>query len=147
MPPRVQFRDFALVLNGHRVEGVVQDRTAISVPVIGRLQTEFSAEGFSLQTLSGQKGGNVSVTLIANAPSIGFFQNLHTAMQKDVIIPVAGSLTNNRLGASCALNRGALMSGPPFWSYGDGNAAPMTFTLFFEEIIGDFSGWRGRGPA
>lgn len=142
--PRVQFRDFACVLNGNRIEGLVEDRRALAVPNIGRLQTEFSAEGFSLQTLSGQKGGNVTFTLIANAPSLGLFMSWHTSMQKDIIVPISGSITNSRLGSSVALNRGALMSGPPFWSYGAGNAAPLTFTLFFEEIIGDFSGWRAN---
>ena len=134
-----QVQDWTLIVNGHRVTGYSDRGQGITFPRQERQPARITPEGNALNFLAGPKGGLITVRLFPTSASIRQFAEWHTAMLKDRIVKLSGSISNSRWNARAVLRNGAMRAGPAFYSFGN-DVADMEYTLFFGEIIGNMSG-------
>ena len=131
---------WSLTLNGIPIVGLADIPDAVSFPEIDRVLTEYSAEGFILQALSGMKGGNVVITLQASSPSVKVLQEWQTAMVKGEIREIRGEARNSVWNIDCEMKGGVFKAGKSFIDFGSGVPRPQVYRISFQEILGNFSG-------
>ena len=89
---------------------------------------------------TGDRGGPVTLKLMPNSPSVPFLMNQVARILGDKAEVIwDGSVNHSRTGASVALKRGILISGPLWYTMGKGEAGNLTFMWEFQEIIPDFT--------
>ena len=89
---------------------------------------------------TGEKGGPVIIKLLANSPSVKFFQNIATAQLSGAAVTWAGIVRDAISGINVALLNGILTHAPLGPTMGKGDVANREYTIEFESIIADYSG-------
>ena len=140
-------QDVTFTLNGHTVEGEQiirgwsEDTDALTLPdAFEFASVRRGATGVMAAFSTGDRGGPVTLKLMPNSPSVPFLMNQVTRIlgnKAEVIWD--GSVKHSKSGASVALIRGILVSGPLWYTMGKGEAGNLTFTWEFQEIIPDFA--------
>lgn len=136
--------DFSLestrvVLNGHAVTGWSDDGDALMLPQdIELAVAKFGADGRMTTVGTGQKGGEVKFTLLANSPSAKFFMNSVASILNGAIIEWNGSVTYPN-GVTVTLTRGTLSTADFGQTLGKGDVRNLPFVWNFERVIPDYS--------
>ena len=122
-------------LNGHEVKGWSEDTDALTMPDAFEVATvRRGATGDMAAFSTGDRGGPVSIKLLPNSPSTGFFMQQLEVMRKGGTTIWSGSIYNSRLNVSATLTRGVMTAGPLWPNMGKGEVANHTFTFEFEDI-------------
>ena len=139
-------QDVTVILNGHTVEGEQtikgwsEDTDALTLPdAFEFASVRRGATGDMAAFSTGDRGGPVTLKLLPTSPSVPFLMNQVARILRDKAEVIwEGSVKHSRSGASVALRRGVLISGPVWYTMGKGEASNLTFTWEFEEIIPNF---------
>ena len=129
-----------VILNGHTVTGWSDDADALSIPDIDISAIKRGADGKMVAASTGEKGGPVIIKLLANSPSVKFFQNIATAQLGGAAVVWAGIVRDAISGINVALLNGVLTHAPLGPTMGKGDIANREYTIEFESIIADYSG-------
>ena len=140
-------QDVTVILNGHTVEGEQiirgwsEDSDALTLPdAFEFASVRRGATGDMAAFSTGDRGGPVTLKLMPNSPSVPFFMTQVTRILVERAVVIwDGSVKHSRTGASVALKRGILVSGPLWYTMGKGEAGNPTFTWEFQEIIPNFT--------
>ena len=140
-------QDVTFILNGHNVEGEQtirgwsEDTDALTLPdAFEFASVRRGATGKMAAFSTGDRGGPVTLKLMPNSPSVPFFMKQVTRILGDKAEVIwDGSVKHSKSGASVALIRGVLVSGPLWYTMGKGEAGNLTFTWEFEQIIPNFT--------
>ncbi len=145
---QLALQDTTVILNGHTVQGSKtntiqgwsEDTDALTLPdAFEFASVRRGATGDMAVFSTGDRGGPVSLKLLPNSPSVPFFmQQVTEILTNKAVVVWDGSVHHLKTGARATLRRGVLMSGPLWYTMGKGEAANLTFTWEFEEIIPDF---------
>ena len=124
----------------HTVMGWSEDAGALTLPDALELVTvRRGALGDMVVFRTGDRGGQVSLSLLPNSPSVKFFMQQMTRILSDKLSVVwQGDVQHTSSKASVKLRRGVLMSGPLWYTMGKGEVGNLTFTWEFEDIIPSF---------
>jgi len=129
-----------VILNGHAVTGWSEDADALSLPDIDISAVKRGADGKMVAASTGDKGGPVIVKLLANSPSVKFFQNIATSQLAGASVVWNGIIRDAINGINVALVNGILTHAPLGPTIGKGDVANREYTIEFESIIADYSG-------
>lgn len=129
-----------VILNGHTVTGWSDDADALSIPDIDISAIKRGADGKMVAASTGDKGGPVIIKLLANSPSVKFFQNIATTQLAGVAIAWAGIVRDAINGINVALVNGVLTHAPLGPTMGKSDVANREYTIEFESILADYSG-------
>ena len=140
-------QDVTVILNGHTVggdhtiTGWSEDTDALTLPdAFEFASVRRGASGDMAAFSTGDRGGPVSLKLLPNSPSVPFLMNQVTRILRDKAEVIwDGSVKHGRSGASVALKRGILISGPVWYTMGKGEASNLTFNWEFKDIIPNFT--------
>ena len=141
--------DTVVTFNGHTVEkpllahtvmGWSEDAGALTLPDALELVTvRRGALGDMAVFRTGDRGGQVSLSLLPNSPSVKFFmQQMTLILSKKLSVVWEGNVQHTLSKASVKLKRGVLMSGPLWYTMGKGEVGNLTFTWEFEDITPSF---------
>ena len=129
-----------LTLNGHVVQGgYSEDADAIMfepIELVG--EPRIGAGGDAVYFAAGNRGGNFTLKLLPNSPSIPYFQQQANIVRDRGSVIWYGSIQDVARGIGAQLSNGALLSFMPFPSYGRGSASNFEYPFHFQEIIPDY---------
>ena len=128
-----------VVVNGHTVTGWSDDTDALMLPDIDLTTVKRGADGVMVAATTGEKGGPVTLKLLANSPSVKFFQNLVTTIQQGGRVEFNGSVVDNINGITVSLERGVLQHAPLGPTLGKGDVANREYMIEFERVVADYS--------
>ena len=145
---QLSLHETKVMLNGHEVQGWSEDSGALTLPDAFEFATvRRGATGDMAVFSTGDRGGQVSLSLLPTSPSVPFFMKQLSAIREGKRVIWKGSVEYTPTGARVDLTRGILMSGPLGFTMGKGDAGNMTFTWEFEDIIPDFQNVKLPIPA
>jgi len=129
-----------LNLNGHNVTGWSDDTDALSFPSIDIATSKRGADGKKVSSSTGEKGGPVTIKLLANSKSTKFLMNAVTAQLNGAAVSWNGIFRDPVNGVSVAMTNGTLQNVPLGQTMGKGDVANKEFTIDFELVVPDYSG-------
>ena len=127
-----------LIMNGHRVQGFSSDGDGIEMPQVDMVSVKMSADGIKLFANTGEKGGEVTVRLQGNSPSIAFFAQQRVAALKGADVEWNATLSID--GVTVRMIRGAMITAPAGPSLSSDGPVDREFVWNFEQILEDYSG-------
>jgi len=131
-----------VIIGGHRVSGWSEDTDALMMPEAFELLTvRRGADGRLIGSNTNDRGGPVTLKLLANSPSTAFFMSAAAKLlsEPETIICWYGSVRNTAQGYSFTLENGVLTQFPLGQNAGKGTIANQLFTFEFERIIPDYA--------
>jgi hypothetical protein len=134
----------SVTLNGHTFSGWSGDEDALTLPDSSELAMFVKgADGKIIAGRTGERGGEVSIKLLANSPSVQFMQTAVLALKNGASIQWEGLIKYND-NSLATLIKGILIKAPLGLTLGKGVAKTMTYVFEFElidyeTITGDFS--------
>jgi len=129
-----------LNLNGHNVTGWSDDTDALSFPSIDIATSKRGADGKKVSSSTGEKGGAVTIKLLANSKSTKFLMNAVTAQLNGSAVSWNGLFRDPVNGVSVAMTNGTLQNVPLGQTMGKGDVSNKEFVIDFELVIPDYSG-------
>jgi len=127
-------------INGHTVTGWSDDTDALSLPNIDLAVVKRGADGKMVAATTGEKGGPVVFKLLANSPSVKFFQNLVTTILDGGKVELSGIIVDQTNNISVSLERGVIVNSPLGQTLGKGEVGNREYTIEFERVVEDQSG-------
>jgi len=123
------------LLNGHNVSGYSSADDCLSFPQDLELATtDTGADGKVVACKTGEKGGEVTLKLQPNSPSVVFLGKLIKQQQLGLPIVINGEWVNPAVGEMISCRGGVIKKGPKGTTYGKGKAAEKVYVLHFEVI-------------
>ena len=129
-------------INGHRCEGWANAADALQLPDITVAAHEFGPDGLKVVSSTGVRGGPVVFKFMANSRSRQKFSQWLAQIQRGASIEFEGSIANAQTGETIRLTRGHMEMGPAGSTVGNAIAPAREFTIVFEEVIGNFDGFK-----
>jgi len=122
------------------VTGWSDDTDGLSFPNIDLANVKRGADKKMISMSTGESGGPVIIKLLANSPSVKFFQNAITAQQIGPAISWQALWRDPINGVTVACINGTLTTVPLGPTLGKGDVANHEYTIEFETVIADYSG-------
>ena len=146
---QLSLHETIFMINEHKVEGWSEDAGALTLPDAFEFATvKRGATGDMVAFSTGDRGGQVSLSLLPTSPSVVFLMKLVNEIHKNRKRVIwEGSVEYTPTGARVDLTRGILMSGPLGFTMGKGDVGNMTFTWEFEDITPNFDNMKLPIPA
>ena len=135
---RLSLEHGVLILNGHRVQGLTNDGDAVEFPQVDMVNVSTSADGIKLYASTGEKGGEVTVRLKGNSPSLQFLSQQRVAQINGAIVEWSGTYSVD--GVTMRMSRGVMMTGPAGMTMSSDGPTDREYTWTFEKIEEDYSG-------
>ena len=129
--------DAIIVLAGipHKITGWSESGDCLSFPDSAELNmVKKGADGKMVSSNTGEKGGEVSVKVLANSPFVDRMSAEIELIKAGVQIPITLSATNKTVGDATVCTNGALKSAPIGVTYGKGEVGEMVYVFEFERI-------------
>lgn len=133
----------AVVLNGVTITGWSQDEDALTLPDASELyKIERGADGKMIGGRTGEDGGQVTLKLLANSPSVAVLQGFRLAEENGAVVAWNGIIKYNNGSINTLLN-GLMTTAPKGNTLGKGVPKVMSYifefeSIIFETITGDF---------
>lgn len=125
----------AFILNKHLFTGWSDAEDALGMPGDIELSIEkVGADGLAVGQGTGNKGGEVTLKLMPNSPSVAFMSNLIKRQQQGIPIVYNGSWTHGVSGEKVYLKGGFLKRGPKGTIMGKGNVGEKVYVFYFSVI-------------
>ena len=93
-------------------------------------------------TLRSGFGGDVSFEFMSDSPSVQWFQGRLAQLHNEESVTIQGVVVNSTTGETCSLVDGLLRVVRPFPNFGSDGSSAMVFTVRFQDIVPDYSGFR-----
>lgn len=136
----VSITDTTCILNGHLIRGWSDDADALMLPDIEVANIIRGADGLMVASSTGDRGGEVTIKLLANSPSAAFLFGQAGLILRGARIIFNGSIRNARMGMSTRLDRGVMKTLPGGQTMGKGEAAAREFVFEFQEVLPNYDG-------
>jgi len=135
-----------VVIDGHTVTGWSDDADALMMPdEVELAQVQRGADGLMVASLTGIRGGEVQLKLLASSESAQFFGRLVTHMLNGGWRESSGTIRYAN-GVVTHLERGILTTAPLALTAGQGSVATRIFRFEFERIITNYDSGRYSSP-
>jgi hypothetical protein len=132
-----QFRSLEaskVVLNGITFEGWSQDEDALTLPdAFERYAKQTGADGLKVYGTTGEKGGEVTIKLLANSPTVQILQGFVLAEKNGAFIEWNGIVKYND-NSIATLAKGVMTKMPLGLTLGKGAPKTMTYVFEFQNI-------------
>ena len=138
--PGFSLEQTSVIINGHAITGWSDDTDALTMPDIDIATIKRGADGKMIASSTGEKGGPVTFKLLANSPSVKFFQNLVSAQLRGAGVKYNGLIRDPINGINTVLSGGILSHAQLGQTMGKGDVANKEITIEFETITADYSG-------
>ena len=126
-----------LLLSGipHEVTGWSDSGDCLSLPDSAELNMiKKGADGKMVASNTGEKGGEVSIKVLANSPFVDRMSAEIELIKAGVQIPITFTVTNKTVGDATVCTEGSLKSAPIGITYGKGEVGEMVYVFEFERI-------------
>jgi len=135
-----------VVIDGHTVSGWSDDADALMMPdEVELAQVTRGADGLMVASLTGNKGGEVQLKLLANSESAQYFGRQVSHILNGGMREFSGTVRYSN-GVVTHLERGVITTAPLAITLGQGPAATRIFRFEFERIITNFDSGRYSSP-
>lgn len=128
-----------VIINGITITGFSSDADALSIPEIEVAAPVFGADGRMLVISTGNRGGLVTIKLLASSSSIAFLTPLSALAQAGSGVVIQGLVRSNTQLSSVALQNGYFTKYVPYPTMGKGAVSAVTYEMAFEVIAPDYS--------
>lgn len=126
----------SVILNGITIEGWSEDEDALTMPDSIELAViKKGADGLMVAGRTAEKGGEVTLKLLANSSTVQALQAIVLAEKNGAAVNFSGVITYND-GSIATLDKGVLKNAPNGYTLGKG--APGTMSYVFEFQVIDF---------
>ena len=124
--------DFSyVILNGHTITGWSEDEAALTLPdSIEYATVKFGADGHMGASGTSVRGGEMTIKLLPESPSVQFLQNILLAQKHSGYMKFTGTIRFND-DSLITLGNGIITKGPMGFNLGKGAAASMVYTFAF----------------
>ena len=144
MAQNVSLQHTTVTINGHRCEGWANVADALLLPDIQLANSETGPDGLKVVSSTGIRGGPVVFKFAANSESRGQFSKWLVEIQRGAAIEFEGSIANSQTGETTRLVRGHMQMGPAGTTLGNAIPPPREFTIVFEQVLGNFDGFKAQ---
>jgi hypothetical protein len=125
-----------LVGTPHEISGWGEGSDCLKFPSDSELtKVKVGADGKAIATRTADKGGLISIRVLATAPIVDAFAAHLALVDRGIQVPVQFYWKNNSVGDDIAGLNGTMTKSPRGPSYGKGEVSEMTYEFFFEEIV------------
>lgn len=130
--------DAIIFLSGipHEISGWSDSADCLSLPDASELNmVKKGADGKMVASNTGEKGGEVTIKVLANSPFVDRMAAEIELIKQGVQIPAQLLITNQTVGDTTACANGSLKTAPVGVTYGKGEVGEMVYVWEFETIV------------